>query len=532
LKGGSFAQVSKQSVRALTDALSVVMKVSVFSTQDKSKLQALVQQSENDDFLSRAAPDAAAYENQSGGILDVLEDMKDKAVGMRNDAQKAEMNSKHSFEMLEQSLKNEIAVDEKELNEAKQAKAAASEEKATAEGNLANTEKALAEAQSALQGLAGDCQQKAADWEVSQKSRAEELDALTQARKIIAEKSGGAESRAYGFLEIASGSKSTGAIAGTVVDKLKKLGRGNGDVAMTQLALRVQAAMDMNAGPDVFGKVRGMISEMIDKLVAEAAEEADHKAWCDKEMGDARAKIEDHTARVEKLSTRIDKAEAAIAQLTDSIAQLQGELAELAKQQAAMDAMRVDEKAEFQKAKKDYTDGVEGLTMALQVLRDYYAAGDAALLQQPSVAVHAKSGDAATGIIGMLEVAQSDFSKLLADAEVEEQSAQDAYEKITQENAVSKAMKEGDVKYQTKEKAGLEKTVAEHQEDRDGEQAELDAVSEYLAKVAPGCTTKPMTYKERKQRRENEIAGLKEALSILEAETPTAFLALRTARRA
>ena len=181
--------------------------------------------------------------------------------------------------MLEQSLKNEIAVDEKELNAAKLTKAAASEEKATAEGNLAMSEKALSEAQTALQGLAADCQQKAADWEVSQKSRAEELEALTQARKIIAEKTGGAEGRAYGLLELSSGSRSTSVISGEVVDSLKKLGRGNGDVAMTQLALRVQAAVDMNAGPDVFSKVRGMISDMIDKLVAEAAEEADHKAW-------------------------------------------------------------------------------------------------------------------------------------------------------------------------------------------------------------------------------------------------------------
>ena len=40
-----------------------------------------------------------------------------------------------------------------------------------------------------------------------------------------------------------------------------------------------------------------MITEMIDKLVAEAAEEADHKAWCDKETMETQEKIDYHTRK-------------------------------------------------------------------------------------------------------------------------------------------------------------------------------------------------------------------------------------------
>merc|ERR1719253_1591958 len=169
--------------------------------------------------------------------------------------------------------------------------------------------------------------------------------------------------------------------------------------------------------------------------------------------------------------------------------------------------------------------------MALQVLREYYAKGES-FVQQPATSVHSAASGAATGIIGILEVAQSDFSKLLADATVEEETAQRDYDKVSQENAVQRTMKEGDAKYQAKEKAGLQKNVAEYKEDAEGEQAELDAVLEYFARVKPGCTTKPMTYEERKARRESEIAGLKSALQILEAEAdaPEAFMALRTVR--
>jgi len=523
VKGGSFAQISKDSVNQLVSTLSVVAKASVVSADDAATLTSLVQDAQDDDFLSASAPGAAAYETHSSSILDVLEDMKEKAVAMKNEAEKGEMKAQHSFEMLAASLKNEIAADEKELNAAKSTKATASEIKATAESDLLMTEKMLAEAKAYLADLSSDCQTKAADWEFSQKGRAEELQALTDALAIIKEKTGAGGARAYGFLEQHSRSR---VVPEAVLAKLRKLGKG--DVALSQLTLQVQTAFEMNTG-DVFGKVKGMIQEMIDKLVAEAAEEASHKAWCDKETSETQEKIDDHTRAVDKLSSKIDKASATIAQLTESLALIATQLADLAKVQAEMDQMRSEEKAEFEKASKDYKDGVEGLTMALEILREYYAAPES-LLQQPTTSVHSKSGDAATGIIGILEVAQSDFSKLLSDITVEEEAAAKEYEKVTHENNVNKAMKEADAKYQAKEKAGLEKSVADLKDDRASEQAELDAVLEYYAKVKPGCTVKPMTYEERKARRENEIAGLKEALTILSSESP-AFLAIRTARR-
>merc|ERR1719231_1826175 len=89
---------------------------------------------------------------------------------------------------------------------------------------------------------------------------------------------------------------------------------------------------------------------------------------------------------------------------------------------------------------------------------------------------------------------------------------------MTQENKITKTTKEQDVKYKTKEKAGLEKFVSEAKTDLQGTQTELDAVLEYYEKLKDQCIAKPEPYEERKRRREAEIAGLKEALSILEGE--------------
>merc|ERR1719316_172156 len=100
MRATGFVQTSNKEVMS---ALNEILAASSIISDDKNALTALMQQGDGDDFLSASAPDAKAYESHSGSILDTLEDMKEKAVAMRNKAQKEEMNAKHAFEMLEQS---------------------------------------------------------------------------------------------------------------------------------------------------------------------------------------------------------------------------------------------------------------------------------------------------------------------------------------------------------------------------------------------------------------------------------------------
>merc|ERR1719191_1938329 len=118
----------------------------------------------------------------------------------------------------------------------------------------------------------------------------------------------------------------------------------------------------------------------------------------------------------------------------------------------------------------------------------------------------------------MLEVAESDFSKNLAQANMEEEDAQATYDKQTTENKQTKTMKTQDAKYKAAEAKSLDKTVSELSSDLGEKQTELTAVLEYRTKLDEKCVKKPETYEERKARREAEIKGLKEALTILEEE--------------
>merc|ERR1740139_408835 len=93
---------------------------------------------------------------------------------------------------------------------------------------------------------------------------------------------------------------------------------------------------------------------------------------------------------------------------------------------------------------------------------------------------------------------------------------------MSKENEIERTMKQQDVKYKVKESKQLDKTTAENTADRSAVQAELDAIMEYLSKIEEQCIAKAEAYSERASRREAEIAGLKQALDVLESET--AFL--------
>merc|ERR1719440_1710859 len=539
----------KTSMNKVMEALEAVIMAAGVNSASRAKVEALLQaaqgSSDSDlEFQPAGAPDPAAYKSQSGGILSVLEDMLEKAKAELATAQKAEMNAAFDFKMLKQKIEDAVAFGEKQLAETKKAKAAAEEAKATAEGELETAAKNLADDETHLKDLQQECMTASEEDTESKTSRAEELEALATAKKILEEKTGAASDRAYSFIQIGTVSKagtSTKAkqVKQEILDLLQGLAEKNGDKQMSLLAQRVQTAAML--GEDPFAKIKGLISEMIEKLEAEAAKEAAHKAFCDKEMSETKAKKEDKETELDDLSTKIDKATSKIAKLKEEVATLETELGEIAAAQKAADELRMKQKEAWTAAKADYEQGLEGVGMALQVLRDYYAekdafiqGGDSAFLQgRMNAAKHSKATGASTGIIGMLEVVESDFSKLLAEGNAAEAMAQEEYEKLTQDNEIATTEKETAVKYKVKDSKETEAMLAGLKEDKEIAMKEYDAIMEYWEKLQPMCIAKPEPYAERKRRREAEIAGLKQALTILEEEAGSpAFLQIRTARRA
>jgi peptidoglycan hydrolase CwlO-like protein len=508
-------KVDTQNVASLLRSLEAVVDAAALPVNDKRKLMALAQNSAEDEDSEPGAPAAKAYESKSGNIIEVLEDMREKAETQLDELRKQETNAKHSYEMTRQSLEDQVAADTKEMGQAKSAKAKATETKAVAEGDRKVAEETLSTSKDNLAELNKGCKTATEDYEAQKKSRSEEMKAVAEAKKVLTEMTGAADTTVYGgassFLQVASDldlKSRADLVHFEVVNILRQLAKKDKSPALQQLSSRVAATIHMAAqtGEDPFAKVKALIEGLITKLEKEAGEDAEHKKWCDKEYADTKEKQDDLTASIESLGTKIDKASSTSMSLKDEVKETQAALAELLSSQAEADKVRREQNELYIQTKADLEQGLSGVRQAVKILREYYSGDEAP---------HGKS-EAGGSIIGLLEVVEADLSKSLAQAENAEDSASSSYQKMSMENKLTKKTYESDIKYKTKEAASLDKSIAEMTSDRESAQTELDSVLEYSKSIRASCEVKPETYEDRKARRDAELAGLKEAMSVLD----------------
>lgn len=505
----SFAQGAKapQQMQDLVNALGMIVEASELPAAKKVKAFL-----EEDDLSLLSQPQASVknYESKSGGIVAAINEMQDKAEETLQQTRRDETKKRHAFEMLHQSLSDAVTNLKKGVKDATAGKSQYEETRAQAQEDLAKTEASKAADEKYRAKMQSECQAKAQEWEARQKSGADEIAALEKAKEILS-------SGVKAFVQTATTVKRVKAAnlddnRDIFVSEVRKMGRKFNSFALMQLAGR--------ASSDPFVKIRGMVEEMIAKLEKQAAEEATQEAFCQEENAKSKKARDNKTATVDKYTSRIDKANAASAQLKQEVAELQKEISQINKSNAEATKIRNSNHAEYKKASKDFRESAEAVTQAIAVLQEFY--GGAAFIQQP--AFGGSRGDAAGGIISFLEVAQSDFTRLLAESESTEAEEKDAYDTLMQDQKVALATKTASVKGKNSEIKSLGVTIANTGSDLKNANKELDAILEYIEKLKPQCESKAMSYAERKARRDSEIAGLKSALEILEGDEPAVLL--------
>merc|ERR1719327_178247 len=177
-----------------------------------------------------------------------------------------------------------------------------SEDIATSQADLTETMAMLNDDRVYLKDLTEKCETKAKLWDQRSQMRADELSALTQALSVlesaVAEKADatGEGGRSLNQKETTTEAKEVEPVAFVqemvvrkmtpdedaakqekLVSLLSSVGKKLNSAVLSTLALKV-------AKEDPFKKIKAMIQELIERLLQEEADEANHKGWCDTEI--------------------------------------------------------------------------------------------------------------------------------------------------------------------------------------------------------------------------------------------------------
>jgi len=504
-----------ESIDALGRAVSTLQR------EDKDSAQALLQVSslhrmpspakrtimaflqskeEREDPLSVSAPQADAYVFQSGGIVEMLEKLEDKFKAELDGYQKEDMQAKHASTMLIQQLVDNIAAATEERDRKTIEKTKRAEAEGTATGDLATTKTDKAADEAYLKDLRVECDQKSRDYESRQTLRAEELEAIAKATEIISSGavSGNSEKHLPQFVQTSFGlrsARSRSPLVAKVATFLLERAAKTKSHLLALVATKVQA--------DPFANVKKMIKAMIVKLMEEATEESEHKGWCDTELGMNKQTRDTKSDAVSTLTASAEELSAQIAKLGNEVAELSDGIASIDTAVAEATSLRQEEKAKNEETIVDSQEAQVAVAKALTVLKDFYAKADDATAFMQGAADDAPAtfdgaykgmGSSSGGVIGMLEVIESDFARLEADTTTAESEAANEFQKFSDDSSQDKAVKQMDLDNKGKDKTTAEGDLVTTKKDLSATQEELDAALTYFEKLKPACVDAGLSY--------------------------------------
>merc|ERR1719378_274501 len=127
----------------------------------------------------------------------------------------------------------------------------------------------------------------------------------------------------------------------------------------------------------------------------------------------------------------------------------------------------------------------------------------------------------------MLEVIESDFSRLQTETEASEDQAVQEYKKFMADSNEDKALKETEMEHKENKKTTTEELLVSTKRSLEQTQTELDAALKYYDKLKPDCVDSGMSYEERVKRRKEEIESLQDAYKILAGEDVPSLSAMK-----
>merc|ERR1719450_2050950 len=135
---------------------------------------------------------------------------------------------------------------------------------------------------------------------------------------------------------------------------------------------RILSLIAVKVSADPFKKITKMIKDMITKLTEEAAEEAEHKGFCDAELGSNKQTRDTKTEESDTLKANIEELTADIGKLAEQISELSAAIAAIDKAVSEATTQRNAEKEKNTITIADAKAGKEAVARAMSVLKAYY----------------------------------------------------------------------------------------------------------------------------------------------------------------
>merc|ERR1719282_1645696 len=151
-----------------------------------------------------------------------------------------------------------------------------------------------------------------------------------------------------------------------IAELLSNSGKALKSTLLTALANKISGSKDP------FAKVKILIQELLERLLAEQGNEANQKGWCDKATADATQKRDYAADEIRELNGQMAELEAARNKLDDELVQLEEEIHELQTARASAVKIRAEEKAENEATVQAAQAGLDALEMATDILNKFY----------------------------------------------------------------------------------------------------------------------------------------------------------------
>lgn len=455
-------------------------------------------------FLQVEQPDAAnAGTADNLASFEALKVKAQEALQREKEQEKKEVNE---FMVEKQSLMGAMTLFNSKLDDANEDKNRLSEEKAQAEAENAQAKEGKASDEKALAELVSTCNSAAEAWDARQKDAAAEQAAITKAMEILG-------SRVKVLLQIDDKKEDRTTqpdVRQRLVGKFRALGTKLHSISM----LNMVSAMSVTP----MEKIKGLISDMIEKLQKEAAEAANMHAFCKEETKANKEANEKTQKELDTINSRLESALAKKQSLEDRVSELQTQIKDIESADAEALKIRQDENTVFLKQEADFKEAAAAVDDAIDVLKDFYGdVGIGAFVQQPAAPpkLGGRKDASAGGILSILDMMSDQFSTTVDKLQREEREAVEAYEKLTNENEVAKTNKLMEIKTSESQIMSLTEAAGDYTIDKDEATKTMDAIVAYAEKLKPQCENRVVPYAERKAKREAEIEGLKEAFQIL-----------------